>query len=121
MIAATHLPAGAKPFGSPFAGQFQEGQVLKQRLDLVVGRCYTVLGAAPPPVQNLRLGFFAVDPADPEKWLPEPLLEERDPGGQAVLGRKETCFRPTAAQTNLWLLVFVDQGHGVAAAQVFQK
>jgi hypothetical protein len=121
IVAATHLPKGGAALGAPFAGQFQQGQVLKQRLELTPGRCYTVLAAAPPPVLELRIGFYAVDPSHPETWLMPALLEELDPGNQAVLGPKDRCFRPTEEQRDVWLLLFVDQGQGVAAGQVFQK
>lgn len=120
-IAATHVPAGARPYGAPFAGQFTEGQALQQRVQLTVGNCYTVLAAAPAPVREVRIGFFAVDPKDPTRYLEPALVQDTDTGPQAVLGRKEQCFRPAAEQRDLWLVLFVDKGQGVAAAQVFEK
>jgi hypothetical protein len=120
-IAQSHVPAGAQPFGAPFAGQFQEGQVLRQRLELTAGRCYSALAAAISPLHEIRLGFYLVDAQNPESWLPSALLVEEAPGSQAVLGRKEACFRPGPAETQVWLLLIAEKGQGVAAGQVFQK
>lgn len=119
--ASTHLPAGARPFGVPFAGQFQEGQMLLQRLQLTPGACYTVVAFGPPPIEDLRLGFYAVDATQPHAVAEEPLLEETDRGNQAVLGRKEQCFKPTEDQRDVWLVIIAEAGRGVAAAQIFQK
>lgn len=119
--ASTHLPAGARPFGVPFAGQFQEGQMLLQRLQVTPGACYTVVAFGPPPITDIRLGFYAVDPTEPHAVALEPLIEENDRGNQAVLGRKEQCFRPTEGQRDLWLVIVAEAGRGVVAAQIFQK
>ncbi len=119
--ASTHLPAGARPFGVPFAGQFQEGQMLLQRLQLTPGSCYTVVAFGPPPIEDLRLGFYAVDATQPHAVAETPLFEENDRGSQAVLGRKEQCFKPTEAQRDVWLVIIAEAGRGVAAAQIFQK
>jgi len=120
-IAQSHVPAGAKPFGAPFAGQFQEGQVLRQRLELGAGHCYSALAAGLSPLREIRLGFYLVDPKNPDGIVSPALLEEEVPGAQAVLGRKETCFRPTASQTQVWLYLLAEKGQGVAAGQVFEK
>jgi hypothetical protein len=120
-VASTHVPSGARPFGAPFAGQFTQGQVLAQRVQLSPGHCYTALAAGLAPVKGLRLGFYAADPVDAAAWV-EPAWVLSEPSGtQAVLGRKENCFRPTASQADAWLLLEVTDGQGVAAAQIFEK
>lgn len=118
-MAASHLPAGAKPLGAPFAGQFAEGQVLEQRVSLTPGKCYTVVAAATPPVQKISVAFHpVVDP--PGATLPA-IVKSEDSGTQAVLGRKNDCYKPPAGQTQVLLVLTVDKGRGVAAAQVFEK
>lgn len=120
-VASTHLPAGSRPFGAPFAGQFQEGQILLQRLQLTPGACYTVVAFGPTPIEDIRVGFYGVDPERPLSLAETPLLEESDAGSQAVLGRKDQCFRPAADQRDVWLTLVAVRGRGVVAAQVFQK
>lgn len=115
-LASAHLPAGARQFGSAFAGQFNEGQILEQRVQLSVGKCYTVVAAGTPPVEELNIELYL---AEGDAALP--LAEDKDRGPQAVLGRKNECFKPTAGQTNLKLVLTVEKGRGVAAAQVFEK
>jgi len=77
--------------------------------------------APEPPIEDLRLGFYAVDATQPHAVAEEPLLEETDRGNQAVLGRKEQCFKPTEDQRDVWLVIIAEAGRGVAAAQIFQK
>lgn len=120
-VASTHLPAGSRPFGAPFAGQFQEGQLLLQRLQVNPLACYTVIAFGPSPIEDIRVGFYAVDVTRPLSVAATPLLEETEVGSQAVLGRKEQCFKPAPDQRDLWLVVSVERGRGVVAAQVFQK
>jgi hypothetical protein len=144
-LASAHLPAGARPFGVPFAGQFAEGQVLEQRVQLTVGKCYTVVAAGTPPVQELRVALFAVPGSASGSaggaqnssgavggansssvsllatLAGPPLAEDSDSGPQAVLGRKAGCFKPLETQTQLLLVIEVQKGNGVAAAQVFEK
>ena len=120
-IASTHVPSGARPFGTPFAGQFTQGQILAQRVQLAPGHCYTALAAGMAPVKGVRLGFFPVDLKDPAYWAEPAWMLSEPSGSQAVLGRKETCFRPAAGQVDAWLLLEVTEGQGVAAAQIFEK
>ena len=118
-LAASHLPAGAKSLGAPFAGQFAEGQVLEQRVSLTPGKCYTVVAAATPPVQKISVAFHPV--VDPPGAALPPIVKSEDSGTQAVLGRKNDCYKPPAGQTQVLLVLTVDKGRGVAAAQVFEK
>ncbi|HSC86958.1 MAG TPA: hypothetical protein VLC09_06790 [Polyangiaceae bacterium] len=117
-LSAAHLPAGARPFGAAFAGQFAEGQVLEQRVQLTAGKCYTVVAAGLPPVREVDLALYL---QEGEGHAATALATDKEAGAQAVLGRKTECFRPTDAQKNLVLVVSVPQGQGVAAAQMFEK
>lgn len=119
-LASAHLPAGARPFGAPFAGQFAEGQILQQRVQLSVGRCYTVVAAGAPPVRELNVALYALDEQG-QRQGGEPLATDADQGAQAVLGRRNTCFQPLEGQTQLLLVLQVAEGNGVAAAQVYEK
>lgn len=95
--------------------------MLLQRLQLTPGACYTVVAFGPSPIEDIRLGFYAVDATQPHAVAEMPLFEENDRGSQAVLGRKEQCFKPTEDQRDVWLVIIAEAGRGVAAAQIFQK
>lgn len=112
-MAGAHLPAGARQFGAPFAGQFAEGQILERKVQLTQGKCYTFIAAALPPVSEVDLELF-VEGED------EAVAKDTTVGLQAVLGSRNQCFQP--AETGPYQLVLsVSKGQGVAAAQVFQK
>lgn len=112
-MAASHLPAGARQMGAPFAGQFAEGQILERKVQLTQGKCYTVMAAGLPPVVEVDLELF-------EEGATEATVKDATVGLQAVLGSREQCFLPK--KTGPYQLVLsVSRGQGVAAAQVFQK
>jgi hypothetical protein len=112
-MAASHLPAGARQLGAPFAGQFAEGQVLERKVQLTQGKCYTVMAAGLPPIVEVDLELF-------EEGKEAPIAKDSTMGLQAVLGSREQCFSPL--KTGPYQLVLsVPRGQGVAAAQVFQK
>jgi len=112
-LASSHLPSGARQLGAPFAGQFAEGQVLTQKLQVVEGKCYTVVAVAMPPVSELNVLLF-------QEGRQEPLLEDVLTGTQAVIGSRDKCYR-AAKSESLELVLRVEKGNGVAAGQVFQK
>jgi len=123
-LAGSHLPAGARPFGAPFAAQFSEGQVFEQQVKLTLGKCYTVVAAGLPPVAELGMELNSaaittapsVGAASPTA---QPLLADQAVGPQAVLGSRATCFK--ADRADVWLLLRVEKGQGVVAGQVFEK
>jgi len=119
-LAGSHLPAGARPFGAPFAAQFAEGQVFEQQLKLTLGKCYTVVAAGLPPMSEVALELYdrsatigVVGPA------PTPLVRDDATGPQAVLGSRSACIK--AERADLWLLIRAQKGQGVVAGQVFEK
>jgi hypothetical protein len=113
-LASSHLPSGARPMGAPFAGQFAEGQILEQKVQLVLGKCYTVVALALPPVTELNVELFAEGDDGP------PLASDDATGPQAVLGSRNECFKPEKTGPARLVLTVV-AGRGVAAAQLFQK
>lgn len=120
-LAGSHLPAGARPFGAPFAAQFAEGQVFEQQLKLNVGKCYTVVAAGLPPMNEVTLELYdqAMTLAPPLPAPPKPLYVDDATGPQAVLGSRSSCIKPPAA--DLWLVVRATKGQGVVAGQVFER
>lgn len=119
-LAGSHLPAGARPFGAPFAAQFAEGQIFEQQLKLSVGKCYTVVAAGLPPMTEVALELYdhAIAGGTPTAGS-KPLLVDDATGPQAVIGSRAACFKPAAS--DLWLVVRAAKGQGVVAGQVFEK
>jgi hypothetical protein len=118
-LAASKAPAGSKPIGSLLAANFQQGQQLEAQVQMEPGKCYTVVGAALPPVTELDLKLIAVTPL---AGMAPVLAVDNTTGAQAVLGEKPNCFKwawPIAAPVKV--VVSVTGGQGLAAAQLFGK
>jgi hypothetical protein len=118
-LASTKAPAGAKPIGSLMAANFQTGQQLEAQVQMEPGKCYTVVGAALPPVAELDLKLIAVTPL---AGMAPVLAVDNTTGAQAVLGEKPNCFKwawPIPAPVKV--VVAVTSGQGLAAAQLFGK
>jgi len=112
-FASSHLPSGARPLGSPFAGQFAEGQALLKKVQLTLGKCYTIVAMGLPPMTELDI--YLVDATSHTQ-----LIKDETSGPQAVVGSRDACYRaPQSGSVSLVLVA--KQGQGVAAAQVFQK
>lgn len=112
-LASSHLPSGARPLGAPFAGQFAEGQVLSQKVQLSAGKCYTVVALGLPPVTELDVELTA-------EGSQQALAQDEGAGPQAVLGSRDDCFAPKVGGPAV-LTLRVTQGRGLAAAQMYQK
>ena len=118
-LASSKAPAGAKPIGSLMAANFQQGQALEAQVQMEPGKCYTVVGAALPPVAELDLKLIAVTPL---AGMAPVLAVDNTSGVQSVLGEKPNCFKwawPIAAPVKV--VVTVTSGQGLAAAQLFGK
>jgi hypothetical protein len=110
---------GMQPEGGAFAGQFQEGQVLEQPINLAPGKCYAVVGVSLPGVQELDVQIAA----QPVPQLPAATLaQDNQTGGIAILGGKGTCWKNAApiAITGKVILK-VTKGTGIAGAQIYVK
>lgn len=114
-LASAHLPAGAKPFGAPFAAQFAEGQRLSLVVQLEAGRCYTVVAAGLPPIRELDVELRA-DGSEPPA---PPLAKDAGSGPQAILGSRDQCYRAPGGPVKL--VMTVTKGEGVAAGQLFAR
>lgn len=114
-LAAQKAMPGAKAVGSPVAAQFQAGQCVELSVNMVPGKCYSVIGSGLPTVQNLDLAL--VPPG-----LQVVAASDNSSGPTAVLGESPNCFKwalPVAG--TMKLIMSVSAGQGLAAAQVFEK
>lgn len=109
---------GMQPDGSPFAGQFQEGQVLEQPFNIQAGKCYSVVGAS-MGIQELDIQLVLVASPLP----PQVLAQDNTQGGTAVLGGKSSgCFKnalPLGGPGKI--VVKATRGSGSAIAQIYMK
>jgi len=110
---------GARPVGGVLAGNFQEGQVLEQPLQLEPGKCYTVVAAGLPNISEVDVQIMLTTPI---AGMAPVLAEDKDSGAQAVLGRKPNCFKWALAMGAPAKVVLKARGGaGLAAAQVYAK
>jgi hypothetical protein len=109
---------GMQPEGSPFAGNFQEGQVLEQQFTIQAGKCYSVVGAS-MGVQELDIQLIL----NPAPLPPQVLAQDNSQGGTAVLGGKANgCFKnalPVGGPGKI--VVKATRGAGLAIAQIYVK
>jgi hypothetical protein len=109
--------AGMAEDGPAMAGQFQQGQVLEQAIQIQPGRCYTVVGVG-----------IGITELDIELVLSQPPLPEyvaaadSSSGAQAILGGGGNCFKnPLPVGGPGKIRVKATGGSGIALAQVYSK
>jgi hypothetical protein len=110
--------AAGQPEGTAFAGQFAEGQVLEQPINLQPGKCYTVVAASVGAVSELDVMLQAQLPPMPASTV----AQDQGSGPTATLGGKAGCWKyplPIAAPAKVVLRV--TKGNGMAAAKVYMK
>jgi hypothetical protein len=117
-LASGEVAAGMQPEGSPFAGNFQEGQVLEQQLTIQAGKCYTVVGAS-MGIQELDIQLVLV----PSPLPPQVLAQDQSQGGTAVLGGKAAgCFKNALPFGGPGKVVIkATRGAGLGIAQIYSK
>lgn len=117
-IAQTSAP-GAKPVGSPIAGQFQQGQSLEGQIQMQPNKCYTIIGVGLPPIANLdvQLAPFVAVPGLPAAVL----AQDSTVAPTAIIGEKQSCYRSGPIALPMKVIATVSQGQGVAAVQVYEK
>lgn len=108
---------GATEDGSAFAGQFMQGQVLEQPIQIQPGRCYSVVGIG-IGITELDIELVIHQPPAPEFVA----AQDQTTGPQAVLGPGQNCFRnplPVAGPGKVRLRA--TGGNGIALAQVYSR
>lgn len=118
-LAAQHAP-GAKPVGSAFGGNFQQGQIIEGQVQMNPGKSYAVIGAGMPTIQNLDIELV---PLAPIAGLPSPILAaDSTQAPTAVVGGAPNFFKwawPVGAPVKV--ILRVSAGQGMAGAQVYEK
>jgi hypothetical protein len=110
---------GMKPEGSAFAANFTEGQTFEQPLNLNPGKCYAVVGASLPGIQELDIKIVT-QPLPP--LAPLVLAQDQSTGPTAIVGGKGACFKnalPMAVTGKV--ILTATRGQGIAGAQIYVK
>jgi hypothetical protein len=110
-------PAGAKPMNAKIAGEFLPGQVLESIVELEAGKCYTVVGAGAPPVQNLDIQLI---PVTPLPGVAPVVAQDQTEAPLAVVGAKPNCFKALFSGP-IKVVLTVSAGQGLAAAEIYVK
>ena len=115
--AATQAP-GMQPDGQVFAAQFQEGQTWEQPVNILSGKCYTVV-AVGIGIQELDIQLVMTLPPMP----PAVLAADATTGATAIIGgRASGCWKnPSPVSGPARLILRATRGAGVAAAQMYMK
>ena len=103
--------------GTVVAAQFKEGQALEQPIQLLPGKCYTVL-AVGAGVTEMDIVLVASTPLPTSPTL----AQDSSTGSTAALGGRGNCFKwsmPVGIQAKYVLKA--TKGSGVAAGQLFVK
>lgn len=110
--------AGMQPEGPTVAAQFSEGQTLEQAVQLLPGKCYTVL-AVGAGIQEMDISLHAVTP------LPNvagPLAQDQGGGASASLGGRGNCYKWSwPVGINAKFILRATRGSGIAAGQLYVK
>lgn len=120
VLAKQSAPGAKAVGGTMLAGNFQQGQILETTFNAQPRKCYSVVGAGLPNVQNLDLQLVAQTPLP---GLGSPVLAtDQTAAPNAVLAPHPNCWKwafPMAAP--LKVVMTVSAGSGIAAAQVYEK
>lgn len=118
MIFSQQEAPGMTREGGPVAGQFREGQILEQPVQLQPNRCYTVLavGAGPQEVDITLVATTPLPQASPV------LAQDSGSGTSASLGGRGNCFKwSLPVGINAKYVIKATRGQGVIAAQFYSK
>ena len=119
-LAATAAAPGSKPVGSAIAGNFAQGQSLESIVQMNPGKCYTIVGAGAPTIQNLDIQLV---PSISVPGLPAAVVAaDSTQGATAIVGQQPNCYKWALPMGGTMKVVLsVSAGQGMAAAQVFEK
>jgi hypothetical protein len=115
--AAQAAAPGAKPMNIALAGEFSQGQTLEAVIQLEAGKCYTVVGAGAPPIQNVDVLFV---PISPLPGVAPIVAQDQTAAPIAVVGEKPNCFKALFPGP-MKVVLGVSAGQGIAAAEAYVK
>lgn len=109
---------GMQKDGSILAGNYKEGQTLEQAVQILPGKCYTLLAVGAGPSQ-IDLALIATTPIPNVSPV---LAQTSGSGNQAALGGGSNCYKwPLQFGVNGKYVVKSAKGQGIIAAQLYSK
>jgi hypothetical protein len=115
--AAQAAAPGAKPMNLALAGEFSQGQTLEAVMELEAGKCYTVVGAGAPPIQNVDVQLV---PISPLPGVAPIVAQDQTAAPVAVVGEKPNFFKALFPGP-MKVVLGVSAGQGIAAAEAYVK
>jgi len=104
--------------GGTIAGQFKEGQILEQPVQLLPNKCYTVL-AVGAGISEMDITLIATTPIPGASPV---LAQDSGSGSNAALGGGGQCYKwSLPVGVNAKYVLKATRGEGVAAAQLYVK
>jgi hypothetical protein len=104
--------------GPVVAAQFKEGQTLEQAIQILPGKCYTVL-AVGAGISEMDISLVATTPLPGASPV---LAQDQGSGASASLGGRGQCFKwSLPVGINAKFILKASRGSGIAAGQLFVK
>lgn len=113
-LGKTQAPAGAKPFGNMIVANFAQGQTFEQSIQLQANKCYTVVAAGLPGVNEVNIKMMT-------PVIPTTLAQDNSTGPQATLGGNPNCWKNGPLPAPMRVVLEVPAGQGIVAAQIYEK
>ncbi len=114
-LASQYAP-GASPEGQAISVFAQQGQPATTPVNLQMGKCYTAIAVAGPPISDLLVELVATPPAP----LPPVPVAQQAGSNQVVLSGQPNCFQALAPTSGM-LRVTARNGSGPVLAQLYGK
>jgi predicted small secreted protein len=110
---------GMKEDGAPIAGMLSDGGTVDRDMNLMPGKCYTILGTGLPPVTqvNMKISLKIALPMLP----PGVLAQSSTTGLNAAIGAGKDCYKTIGPVAIPVVLSISGTGAGAVGAQVYIK
>jgi hypothetical protein len=104
--------------GPVVAGQFKDGQILEQPIQILPGKCYAVL-AVGAGIAEMDITLVATTPIPQATPI---LAQDQGTGASASLGGRGQCFKWSLPfGINAKFVLKATRGSGIAAGQLYVK
>jgi hypothetical protein len=113
-LGRTQAPAGAKPMGNLIVANFAQGQTFEQSIQLQANKCYTIVAAGAPGVNEVNIKLMP-------PVFPTTMAQDNTTGPQATLGQNPNCWKNGPIPAPMRVVFEVPSGQGIVAAQIYEK
>jgi hypothetical protein len=113
-LGRTQAPPGAKALGSLIVANFAQGQSFEQSIQLQANKCYTIVAAGAPGVNEVNIKLMP-------PMIPTTIAQDNTTGPQATLGQNPTCWKNGPIPAPMRVVFEVPSGQGIVAAQIYEK